>query len=57
MANTLKMKVLHPGGLNATKILAEKCKLSPGMIILDAGCGSGRSAIFLAEQYGCRIIE
>lgn len=56
MANTLKMKVLHPGGLIATKLLAEKCELSPEMTILDAGCGSGRSAIFLTKQYGCRIV-
>ncbi len=56
MANTLKMKVLHPGGLLATKLLAEKCKLSSGMTILDVGCGSGRSAIFLAKQFGCRIV-
>ena len=56
MANTLKMKVLHPGGLLATKLLAEKCRFSPDMIVLDAGCGSGRSAIFLAKQYGCRIV-
>ena len=56
MAKTLKMKVLHPGGLDATKLLAEKCKISPDNIILDAGCGSGRSDIFLAKQYGCRIV-
>jgi arsenite methyltransferase len=56
MANIIKMQVLHPGGLPATKVLAEKCKFSPDMTILDAGCGSGRSAIFLAKQYGCRIV-
>ncbi len=56
MANTLKMKVLHPGGLEVTTLLAERCELSPDMTILDAGCGSGRSAIFLAKQYGCRIV-
>ena len=56
MAKTLKMKVLHPGGLHATKLLAEKCKISSDMIILDAGCGSGRSDILLAKQYGCRIV-
>lgn len=50
------MKVLHPGGLHATKLLAEKCKISSDMIILDAGCGSGRSDIFLANKYGCRIV-
>ncbi|TRO52534.1 class I SAM-dependent methyltransferase [Candidatus Bathyarchaeota archaeon] len=56
MAKTLKMKVLHPGGLHATKLLAEKCKISSDMIILDAGCGSGRSDIFIANKYGCRIV-
>lgn len=56
MANTLKMKVLHPGGLHATKLLAERCGISSDMIILDAGCGSGRSDIFLAKQYGCKIV-
>ncbi len=56
MAKTLKMKVLHPGGLQATKLLAEKCKISSDMLILDVGCGSGRSDIFLAKQYGCRIV-
>ena len=56
MANTLKMKVLHPGGLEVTKLLAKRCGLSPDMTVLDAGCGSGRSAIFLAKQFGCRIV-
>jgi ubiquinone/menaquinone biosynthesis C-methylase UbiE len=56
MAKKLKMKVLHPGGLTATKLLAEKCKISSDMIILDAGCGSGRSAFFLAKNYDCRIV-
>jgi arsenite methyltransferase len=56
MAKTLKMKVLHPGGLHATRLLAEKCKISSDMIILDAGCGSGRSDIFIAKKYGCRIV-
>jgi len=56
MAKILKMKVLHPGGLNATRLLAERCKISSDMTILDGGCGSGRSDIFLAKRYGCRIV-
>jgi len=56
MAKTLRMKVLHPGGLHATKLLAEKCKISSDMLILDVGCGSGRSDIFLSNKYGCRIV-
>ena len=56
MAKILKMKVLHPGGLHATRLLAERCKISSDMTILDGGCGSGRSDIFLAKRYGCRIV-
>ncbi|MFW9831269.1 MAG: class I SAM-dependent methyltransferase [Candidatus Thorarchaeota archaeon] len=56
MAKTLKMKVLHPGGLYATKLLAEKSKISSESTILDVGCGSGRSDIYLARHYGCKIV-
>ncbi len=56
MAKILKMKVLHPGGLQATRLLAERCKISSDMTLLDGGCGSGRSDIFLARRYGCRIV-
>ncbi len=56
MSKKLGMRVLHPGGLQATKNLAEKCKISSNMTILDAGCGSGSSSIFLAKRYGCRVV-
>ncbi len=56
MSKKLGMQVLHPGGLQATKFLAEKCKVSRNMMILDAGCGSGSSSIFLAKRYGCQVV-
>ena len=56
MSKTLGMKVLHPGGLQTTKFLAEKIGITKDMTILDAGCGSGSSSIFLAKQYGCRVV-
>jgi ubiquinone/menaquinone biosynthesis C-methylase UbiE len=56
MSNTLGMKVLHPGGQQATKLMAEKCGISKDMTILDVGCGRGSSSIFLAEHYGCRVV-
>lgn len=56
MATHLGVTVLHPGGLAATQTLAEHCKLSPEMTVLDAGCGSGSSSVFLARRFGCRVI-
>ncbi len=56
MAKKLGMKVLHPGGLDATETIAERCGISPDTIILDAGCGSGSSSIFLARRYGCKVV-
>lgn len=56
MAKRLGIGVLHPGGLQSTKELAEKCKLNRESLVLDVGCGTGSSSLFLAEQYGCRMV-
>ena len=56
MAKTLQMNVLHPGGFQGTKLLAEQIRITENTILLDAGCGSGSSSIFLARRYGCRVV-
>lgn len=56
MAKKLHMSVLHPGGFQGTELLAERSGISENMTILDAGCGSGSSSIFLARRYGCRVV-
>jgi SAM-dependent methyltransferase len=56
MAKKLGIKVLHPGGLKATELLADRCGISKDMTILDAGCGSGSSSVFLARKYGCKVV-
>ena len=56
MSKKLGMKVVHPGGLQATKLLTEKCGITDDMTVLDAGCGCGSTSIFLAKQCGCRVV-
>ena len=39
----------------ANRTLVQGCRLGPGRHVLDAGCGVGGTAIFLAETYGVRV--
>jgi ubiquinone/menaquinone biosynthesis C-methylase UbiE len=56
MAKKLNMSVLHPGGFQGTELLAKHGRISENMTVLDAGCGSGSSSIFLARKYGCKVV-
>jgi len=42
--------------LNMNKVLAESIQISGSDYILDAGCGLGGSAIWLAETYGAQVL-
>ena len=42
--------------LNMNRVLAERSGVSAGMRILDAGCGIGGSAIWLAEEFGVYVV-
>jgi arsenite methyltransferase len=46
----------HPGGLRLTQELASLLSLSPTSVVLDVASGTGTTALFLAEQFGCRVI-
>lgn len=37
------------------ELVAEKLKLSPTDLVLDAGCGQGVVSTFLAKNYGCKV--
>ncbi len=51
----LGIETLHPGGLETTKRLAEMCGIDENMKVLDVASGTGLTAIFLAENYGCSV--
>ncbi|WP_028608701.1 class I SAM-dependent methyltransferase [Paenibacillus harenae] len=44
----------HPGGFQATKELIERIKLPTGTKVLEVGCGTGRTACYLASM-GCDV--
>ena len=56
MARYVGMTVIHPGGLKATRDLAESCYLGSHTKVIDIACGKGTSAVYLAEQYGCEVV-
>lgn len=47
---------LHPGGLALTERLGNLLQLGPGRRVLDVASGSGSSAIYLAERFGCQVV-
>ncbi len=49
-------KNLHEAILNENRFVAEQLKIKKSDIVLDAGCGIGGTAIWLAENYGVRVI-
>lgn len=46
----------HLGNLGATDRLVELCHIDRGKYILDVGCGSGATAVYLAETIGCKVV-
>jgi arsenite methyltransferase len=56
LARALLGDSFHPGGLALTQRLGELLEVHPGMLVLDAACGKGDSAIFLAQQFGCDVV-
>jgi len=41
---------------NMNKVLCRKASIRPGEAVLDAGCGLGGSAIWIAEHIGARVV-
>ncbi len=54
-ARILLGDTLHPGGLALTEALGKSLGLHEGSHLLDIASGTGASAIFLAQRFGCRV--
>lgn len=52
----LGLEVLHPGGLEITRELAELCHVAEGAKILDVASGTGEGACYLAERFHCDVV-
>jgi len=46
----------HPGGLQLTKSILEKENPNSDLSILDAGCGTGQTAAYIAENFSCQVL-
>ncbi|RHW41648.1 class I SAM-dependent methyltransferase [Neobacillus notoginsengisoli] len=46
----------HPGGFELTKEILQGERIHAGTRILDAGCGTGQTAAYLASTYEARVI-
>ncbi|PNW49211.1 UNVERIFIED_CONTAM: methyltransferase [Euhalothece sp. KZN 001] len=48
--------VLRPGGLEATRQLLHWAEFQPGEMVLELAASFGKSAIWLAKQYGVQVV-
>ena len=46
----------HPGGLALTKSLLARETITSDTALLDVGCGTGQTTLFIAKHYPCRVV-
>ena len=47
---------IGPGGLYLVSLAAKELRLRPNALVLDLGCGSAESSLYLADHYQVRVI-
>lgn len=48
-------KTIHEASLNVNDVVAQLAGCNKSKRVLDAGCGVGGTAIYLAKKYGCHV--
>ncbi len=56
MSDYVGLKILHPGGIEATNNVLDMLKIEKNMKVLDIACGKGRTSVHIAKKYGCQVI-
>jgi ubiquinone/menaquinone biosynthesis C-methylase UbiE len=52
----VEFEILHPGDLDVTRELAQRCRIGPDSDVLDVAVGTGESACCLVQQFGARVV-
>jgi SAM-dependent methyltransferase len=52
----LGKRYIHPGGRAATEQLLAWAEIAPGQRVLDVGCGSGTTAVSIAQRYAAEVV-
>jgi ubiquinone/menaquinone biosynthesis C-methylase UbiE/uncharacterized metal-binding protein len=56
MSQHIGLKILHPGGTDATKQMYSLLNLRKGQKVLDIACGKGRASVEIAKKFGCKVV-
>ena len=55
-SENLGLEILHPGGTDTTRELAELCNIAEGHKVLDVASGTGESACFIGNEFRCGVV-
>jgi len=54
--NSFLKDILHPGGLELTRRVAEVAHIDENCKVLDIACGKGKGPLLLAEKFNCIVV-